>query len=367
MPTLVSIVTPSFQQGEFIEDTLKSVLEQDYPHLEQWVVDAGSTDRTLDVVRTHATRHPARLKWTSEPDRGQSDAINKGFRRAAGEILAWLNADDMYYPGVIRRVASIFDADPSLDAVYGQGTFLTRQGTFLTAFPHNQAFDARKLLAGYAFLLQPTVFWRRRVFERVGYLAEDLHFGMDYDLWCRMARAGMKFHYDAGHHYAAARFYRETKTASGQWRRSREMRRIAARHSSRTVPAITFFAWLEALMATSWANGIYRPVKKWLSGLEKDYWEIPAPEVSGSFSLHFPWYRPLSFLEVDVLARGRYVEAELAASSEGRELGRFPMRAGTTTLRLPWRQTDAHIALDLSVRPAIQRFRVIHVRVPPAP
>lgn len=365
MQPRVSIITPSYQQGEFIEDTLKSVLEQDVSGLEQWVIDAGSNDGTLALLRTYEERFPGRLKWTSEPDDGQSDAINKGFRRASGEFVAWLNADDVYYPGVIHRVVELFDQHPEVDVIYGKGTFLKRDGTFLTEFPHNQPFNAEALLNGWAFILQPTVFWRKRVFEKVGYLDNHLHYGMDFDLWCRMAVAGLNFYYDADGFYAAARFYRETKTASGQWKRSREMKAIAGKHSGRPLPAITLFAWLEALMATRLASFFYRPYKRITSGLNIDYWEIPAPRTSGSFPIHFPWYRAISEIEVDVLVRGRRHRrgGTLAAFKQGDVLAETPLTGARTRLRIPWSDTGASVELTLRIVPSTVVYRVVDVRV----
>jgi glycosyltransferase involved in cell wall biosynthesis len=361
MSLRVSIVTPSYQQGAFIEDTLKSVLEQDYPDLEQWVVDAGSTDQTHGLLEAYAEKYPGRLQWTSEPDDGQSDAINKGFRRATGDIVAWLNADDVYYPGVIRRVAQVFEDRPEVQAVYGKGTFLTRDGTFLTEFPHNQSFDAERLLNGFAFLLQPTVFWRKSVLDEVGDLDLDLHYGMDYDLWCRMAKAGIRFHYDEDRYYAAARFYRETKTASGQWKRSREMRRVARRHSGKLLPAITLFAWIEALMSTPLMTRLYRPLKRRLHGLDIEYWEIPAPQVTGSFTVRFPWYRPVSTVEVDLAASG--TAGTVTATREGQMLAECPVQDGQTTVAVPWRDEAREVVFDLVVSPGDLPFRVREVRV----
>lgn len=135
MPLSVSITTPSYGQGSFISDAVLSVQEQDYPHVEQWVIDGGSADETCDVLREMKRAYPDRLHWVSESDDGQSDAINKGFERTTGDIVAWLNADDMYYPGVISRVVEVFESDPAIDVVYGKGVFLNRDGAFLTEFP----------------------------------------------------------------------------------------------------------------------------------------------------------------------------------------------------------------------------------------
>src|SRR5438128_8552250 len=127
---LVSIVTPSYNQGRFIEDTIRSVLAQDYPNLEYIVVDGGSTDHTLDVLR----RYEGRLRWVSEPDRGQSEAINKGFRMARGEIVSWLNSDDTYVPGAIGKAVAHLGARPEVVMVYGEGYLLDEGGRVTRRF-----------------------------------------------------------------------------------------------------------------------------------------------------------------------------------------------------------------------------------------
>jgi glycosyltransferase involved in cell wall biosynthesis len=121
---LVSIVTPSLDQAEFIEDAIRSVLDQEYPNIEYLVVDGGSRDGTLEILRQHGDS----LRWTSDRDKGQSDAINHGFAATSGEIIAWLNADDRYVPDAVRAAVEAFEQDPSLDLVYGQAAFIDRAG-----------------------------------------------------------------------------------------------------------------------------------------------------------------------------------------------------------------------------------------------
>jgi glycosyltransferase involved in cell wall biosynthesis len=180
---LVSIITPSFNQGAFIAETIDSVLTQDYPNIEYLVVDGGSTDGTLDVLR----RFGDRLSWISEQDRGQSEAINKGWRRTRGEIIAWLNADDLHRPGAIAKVVAFFRRYPDVDLVYGDCDFISMQGDVLRR-QYTQAANAVDLLRSpVSLILQPAAFFRRRVLETVGYLNETLHFVMDLDYWLRLA------------------------------------------------------------------------------------------------------------------------------------------------------------------------------------
>jgi glycosyltransferase involved in cell wall biosynthesis len=179
---LVSIVTPSFQQGKFIERTIESVLGQDYPHIEYLVLDGGSTDRTQEVLEAYAHR----IRWISRGDRGQSDAINRGLRAARGEILAYLNSDDTYRPGAVRKAVSYLVAHPTCDLVYGQGRFIDQDDNVVGSLP-SPPFDGENF-AKECFICQPATFWRRRLHDRIGYFDEDEHLVMDYEFFLRAAR-----------------------------------------------------------------------------------------------------------------------------------------------------------------------------------
>jgi glycosyltransferase involved in cell wall biosynthesis len=177
----LSIVTPSYNQGRFIEETIVSVLAQDYPRLEYIVIDGGSTDNTLEVVR----RYEGRLTfWLSEGDRGQSDAINKGFRRATGDIVTWLNSDDVYLPHALRRAVEHFD-DPEVALVHGK-CVLFGEG-FKEEVKGAGGRDLEALYLARVPFPQPSSFFRRRVLLEQGYLDESLHTMMDYDLLVRVA------------------------------------------------------------------------------------------------------------------------------------------------------------------------------------
>jgi glycosyltransferase involved in cell wall biosynthesis len=178
---LVSIITPSYNQGRFIEETIKSVQEQDYPNIEHIVVDGGSTDNTIDVLK----RYEGRLRWVSEKDRGQSDAINKGFRMASGEIIAWLNSDDTYLPGAVGEAVGGFRSNPRAAMVYGKAYLTDGVGNIVSEYP-TEAYDRRRL-ASFTFICQPSTFIRREAYFQVGGLDMDLHYTMDYDLWLRLA------------------------------------------------------------------------------------------------------------------------------------------------------------------------------------
>ncbi|MFV9503778.1 MAG: glycosyltransferase family 2 protein [Oscillochloridaceae bacterium umkhey_bin13] len=179
---LVSIVTPSLNQGQYLAATLTSILEQDYPNLELWVIDAGSRDETLAVLERFG--HDPRLRWLSEPDRGQSDAINKGWARCHGQILAWLNADDTYLPGAIRSQVAALQAHPSAGVVYGDVVFTAADGRPLSRV-YGRPFRPEHVLR-LQIPPQPGIFVRRDLIARAGPLALERHYAMDVDLWVRV-------------------------------------------------------------------------------------------------------------------------------------------------------------------------------------
>ncbi|NDJ35120.1 MAG: glycosyltransferase [Chloroflexi bacterium] len=206
---LVSVVTPSFNQGAFIGATLESVLEQDYPHIEHIVMDGGSTDSTLDVLRSV---DDPRLTWISEPDRGQSDAINKGLRRANGQILTYLNSDDILLPGVIREVVAHFAAHPEVPSSYGDLWFIDEAGDRLDPV-YGMPFDLQRALTNTLVIPQQGCFWRREVQEAIGLFDETLHYQMDTEYWLRMALNGFIPHHVPGMR-AGFRLHGESKTVS---------------------------------------------------------------------------------------------------------------------------------------------------------
>jgi glycosyltransferase involved in cell wall biosynthesis len=186
---VISVVTPSFNQAVFLERTLRSVLDQNYPALEYIVQDGGSTDGSVELLR----RYAGRLKrWESGPDGGQADAINRGFRHAAGEILAYLNSDDLLLPGSLAYVASYFARHPEADVVYGHRVVVDeddRETARWVLPPHDDDF-----LAWDDYVPQETMFWRRRAWERVGARMDDrFQFALDWDLLLRFRESGARF------------------------------------------------------------------------------------------------------------------------------------------------------------------------------
>lgn len=178
----ITIITPSFQQGTFIEQTIQSVIAQEYPNVEHMIFDAGSTDQTLEIIKKYENHLHF---WQSEPDKGQSDAINKGFSRATGEILTWLNSDDQLLPNALHRINQVFQENPEVFLVHGKTIlFGSNRADFLHSSPD---YDLEKLyLAGLPFA-QPSSFFRRQSILDYGFLDQSLHYAMDYDLFVRIA------------------------------------------------------------------------------------------------------------------------------------------------------------------------------------
>ena len=190
MPNLprLTIITPTLNQAAFIEKAILSVLNQGYPNLEYLVYDGGSTDGTQAILQ----KYSGRLKWVSEPDRGQSDAINRGFRESSGEVLAYLNSDDEYEPGALLKVGQYFASHPRSRWLTGKCRIIDPQGLEtmrpITAYKnlllHLRSYSLLKIVD---FVSQPSTFWRRSVVEKIGPLDESLHYVMDYDYWLRIA------------------------------------------------------------------------------------------------------------------------------------------------------------------------------------
>lgn len=183
----ITVVTPSFNQAPFLEETIQSVLSQGYPELEYIVMDGGSSDGSAEIIRKYADRL---ADWKSAKDEGQADAIRTGFARATGEILCWLNSDDTITPGTLRLVGEFFTSNPDVDLVYGDLNLVDAEGKRL--------YTARPLLRlgilvyENAFIPQQAMFWRRSLYERVGGVDAGLRFAMDFDLVIRFLLAGAR-------------------------------------------------------------------------------------------------------------------------------------------------------------------------------
>lgn len=224
----ITIITPSYNQGQFLDQCIESVLEQNYPDFEYLIFDGGSTDESVEVI----TRYQQHLHfWISEPDKGQSDAINKGFKRASGDIVAWLNADDYYLPGAFDLVGEAYKERPDAAFYFGNGLRVdedrTPKGSF---FPEGRVqFCLDALVFGLNYILQPATFINHAPLLKAGFLDPSLNYGMDTDLWIRLAHEGPPVAINKL--LAASREYSNTKTATGGFERIEELRQIAQKHS----------------------------------------------------------------------------------------------------------------------------------------
>jgi glycosyltransferase involved in cell wall biosynthesis len=239
----VTVVTPSYNQADFVEETMRSVRDQDHPDVEHIVVDGCSTDGSVDVIRRfpHAT-------VVVEPDRGQTDAINKGLRRATGDIVCWLNSDDYFLPGTLSAVARYFAEHPDCLWLTGDCVIVDRDGRTIQQ-PVRRYKRALRALPWPFYLgitnavTQPATFWRRSVHERIGYLDESLHYTMDYDWWLRLntlsrpARLGRAFtafriHEQSKGGSAYREQFREDLETFSRYSRSRVLQRLHAAHNA---------------------------------------------------------------------------------------------------------------------------------------
>ena len=218
---LVSIITPSYNQARFLEATIQSVLGQDYPCLEYIVVDGASTDGSLEILHKY---NDCLAGWVSEPDRGQTDAINKGFGMARGQILAWLNSDDTYNPGAISKAVDYLLHHPDVGLVYSDMNFIDENGRKIGQFPAAMT-NLKKLRRGYVHIPQPAAFFRADLWQRVGPLDPSFYFAMDYDLWVRLAQH-TAFAYQKGQIWANFRLHSDAKTVSADERCWPEMLRV---------------------------------------------------------------------------------------------------------------------------------------------
>ena len=238
----VSIVTPSFNQAQYIESTIQSVLVQDYPQIEYLIVDGSSTDNTVDIIK----KYQGQLAWwVSEKDQGQTDAINKGFARASGDILAWINSDDTYEPGAVRLAANYLMEHPEVGMVYGDCNFINAEGRVIGRFASAQT-NYRLLRQGYVHIPQQAAFWRAELWRQVGPLDPSLTFAMDYDLWVRLSKIS-KLQY-LPRLWAEFRLHADSKTLQNDMRAWEDMLKVHRREDGGSFSIIVAKYWLRRLL-----------------------------------------------------------------------------------------------------------------------
>jgi glycosyltransferase involved in cell wall biosynthesis len=223
LPT-ISIVTPSYNQARFLERTIESVLDQGYPRLEYIVLDGGSTDGSLEIIERYG---PRLAFWTSGPDGGQAAAINAGWRRSQGEVLAWLNSDDFYLPGALLEIGEAFAAHPEADLIYGLMRRVDGDGKPMGMV--GSSFSWRTMLYSHQVIPQPSAFFRRSAVDDVGLLDESLHYSMDYDFFLRLARGRRALMLPRP--LAVATVHGDAKTTRDRAEAGAETHRVRKRHA----------------------------------------------------------------------------------------------------------------------------------------
>ncbi|HEX7557098.1 MAG TPA: glycosyltransferase family 2 protein [Leptolinea sp.] len=241
---LVTVVTPSFNQSAFLERTIRSVLEQDYPNLEYIIVDGGSTDGSLEIIKGYADRLSF---WVSEADAGQTDAINKGFARANGQILAWINSDDTYNPRAVREAVDFLHQHPEVGLVYSDANFINGQDQVIGSFPAAQT-DRTRLLQGYVHIPQQAAFFRANLWKKVGPLDPTFYFAMDFDLWVRLS-ALAPLVYFPHRIWANFRLHGDGKTIAADDRCWPEMLKVHRREGGSWFSIIQMKYYLRRLLA----------------------------------------------------------------------------------------------------------------------
>ncbi len=241
---LVSIITPSFNQGQYLERTIRSVLLQKDVDLEYIIVDGGSTDESVKIIKKYSGQI---AWWVSEKDRGQTDAINKGFARAKGDILAWLNSDDTYEPGALAEAAQYLQQNPKSGAVYGEANFIDMNDRVIGRFAAART-DYKKIRNGYVHIPQQAFFFRSELWKTVGPLDPSFFFAMDYDLWVHLSRI-TPLVFLPGHMWANFRLHADTKTISADERCWPEMLRIHYRDGGKKLAPIVLKYHIRRLVA----------------------------------------------------------------------------------------------------------------------
>jgi glycosyltransferase involved in cell wall biosynthesis len=276
---LVTIITPSFNQAKFLSATYKSVVSQNYPNIEYYIVDGGSTDGSVGLIKDWASSDNTRLRWwVSENDKGQAEAINKGFARANGEIVAWLNSDDLYMKGAVDKAVEVFKNNPDIGMIFSNVFSIDADGKLINTMIYDD-WGLKELMA-FNIIGQPGVFMRKEALEGAGYLDPVYHYLLDHHLWLRIAdKNKIKYIND---YFAAARFHPDAKNVANATGFSQDAFRIL--NWMKIQPELTkgFTANRRMIMA-----GVYRFSARYL---------LDGGDNHGSFNHYLKsfWYHPIS-------------------------------------------------------------------------
>jgi glycosyltransferase involved in cell wall biosynthesis len=242
----VSIIMPSYNQGRFLEAAIQSVLAQSYPNIEYILVDGGSTDESVGIIN----KYQQHFAWSvSEKDNGHADALNKGFSHATGEVLAWLNSDDVYYPNAVAEAVAIMQEHPEVGMVYGDADLIDNSGAAIGQFASRQT-DYRRMLRGSVHIPQATTFFRADIWKQVGPLDLSLFFSFDYDLWVKIAKVSRLLYVPK--RWAQFRIHGDGKTIVNDDRCYPDMLRVLEREGGgwlswlrlRYLARKLFYSWL---------------------------------------------------------------------------------------------------------------------------
>jgi len=252
---LVSIITPSFNQARYLEATIQSVLSQNYPRSEYIIMDGGSTDGSVEIIKKYESKL---AWWVSEKDQGQTDAINKGLAHAKGDILAWINSDDIYEPNAISSAVDFLQAHPEIGLVYGDANYINEAGGVIGRFPAAQT-DLVRLRRGYVHIPQQAAFFRADLWRAVGPLDPSFYFAMDYDLWVRLAaHSQVKY---IPQTWANFRLHTSGKTISADDRCWPEMLRVHYRDGGKFLSVIVAKYYIRKLIAPFWSWRLRRKLQ----------------------------------------------------------------------------------------------------------
>ncbi len=244
MSLSISVVIPSYNQGRFIGRTLESVFAQNVPDMDVAVMDGGSTDETVEILKSYGDR----LRFVSEKDEGQADAVNKGVAATDGDVIAWINSDDVHYPGAYAAVIEYFERHPDVDVLYGLADHIGVDDEVIEEYPA-EAFSFERL-KDVCFICQPAAFFRRRAVKRFGALDASLQYSLDYEFWLRLAKGGARFAF-MRRKLAGSRFYADTKTLGARLKVHADICAMMQKTFGRT-PDRWIFNYAHVVVAEKW-------------------------------------------------------------------------------------------------------------------